>query len=377
MSDQSDNQHASEATSGLKRSVPFLVLFFCFILFPMFIIYSALSNLFQVRIDNLRQQQLDRMLSRLEYLEKYSSNSRYFHFLLLKVAEQAQSASNPEAYLNASFQKLRQHYPDDVEFVAWDARGKVIKELTDQKSYSYILTKLYEVLREVADTVSADNQAEIRELPVMKRNLNLVRQFLGRIFIPEYLKKPYLQGNDAGPLLTEFGGKFSSVWYRMGERISFLCFLSDRLIKGHSGLTRISEALNRLEDGVISGFTLSPDFTTPVNEIAKQNRPILNLALARFENISEPVFESEDALICMSMPQPGIRTFCLTLKNPADWSAELNRDLVFFRIVALLFVFYFLLFVYFRYKQQFFSIAWKLTGLFLFANLARWPFSVS
>ncbi len=370
MSEPANNQQAGESLSGLRRSVPVLVLIFCFILFPAFIIYSALSNLYQVKVDNLRQQLLDRMQSRLEHLEKYSSNSRYFHFLLLKIAEQAQSAASPEDYLHASLQKLRKHYPDDVEFVVWDAGGKVIKELTDQKGFSYILTKLYEVLREVAETVSADSQVEIRELPVLKRNLNLVRQFLGRIFIPEYLKKPYLQGNDAGPLLTEFGGRFSSVWFRMGERISFLCFLSDRIIKGHSGLTRISDSLNQLADGVISGFTLSPDFTTPVNRISKQNLPALGLALARFENISEPVFESEDALICMSMPQPGIRTFCLAIKNPADWSAELNRDLVFFRIATLLFVFYFLLFVYYRYKQQFFSIGWKLTGLFLFANLA-------
>lgn len=354
----------------LQRSLSVLVLLFCFILFPVFIIHSALNNLFQVRLGNLRQQQLDRMHNRLEYLEKYSSNSRYLHFLLLKIADQANAHPDPASHLHDNLANLRRQYPGQIEFVVWDKNGRIIRELTDQKGYSYILTKLYEVLKEVAATVSADSQANINELPVLKRNLNLVRQFLGRIFIPEYLKKPYLQGNDAGPLLTEFGGKYSSVWYRIGSQISFLCLLGDDLIKGSSGLSKISKALNNLDDGIISGFTISPDFTTPVSEIADANLPILSRALAQFENSSEPVFENDLAIVCMSMPRPGFRTFCLHLKNPASWSVELNRDLVFFRLTIMLLGFYLLLFVYFRFKQQFFSISWKLTGLFLFANLA-------
>ncbi len=373
MSETSENEQ-TDNTNGLlkplKRAVSLLVLVFCFLLFPVFIIFSALNNLYAVKIGNLRQQKLDQMHSRLEYLEKYSSNSRYLHFILLKIAEQAELATAPVNFLQVNFENLQRQYPGEIEFVAWDGNGKVLKELTDQKGFSYILNKLYEVLREVETAVSADSQVNVSQLKSVVRNLNLVRQFLGRIFIPEYLKKPYLQGNDAGPLLTEFGGRFSSVWYRMGRRVSFLCFLSDKLVKGSSGLAKVSAALNNFDDGIVSGYTISPDFTSPASEIAALHRPVLQLALAQFENIAEPVFENDRAIICMSMPQPGTRTFCMHAKKPADWSVELNRDVIFFRVTALLLFFYLLLFLYFRYKQQFFSISWKLTGLFLFANLA-------
>lgn len=351
-----------------------MVLVFCFLAFPLFIIFSALNNLYQVKIVNLRQQKLGQMNGRLEYLEKYSSNSRYLHFLLLNFVERAEKAAVPTDYLKVAIANLHQRYPGDFEFVVWNEKGAVVRELTDQKGYSYILARLYEVLRDVSEAVSSDSQLDVVSIRSVSKNLNLVRQFLGKIFIPEYLKKPYLQGNDAGPLLTDFGGKFSSVWYRVGHRISFFCFISERLMKSTSGLAKITDSLNSHHDGIMSGFSVSPNFSQPANQVEERFLPVLSLALAQFENVSEPVFENDQALICMSMPEPGMRTFCLHAKEPAQWSIELNRDMLFVRIMVLLCGFYLFLYVYFRFKQQFFSISWKLTGLFLFANLA--PLSI-
>ena len=357
-----------------KNTVSVLVLVFCFLAFPLFIIFSALNNLYQVKIGNLRQQKLDQMHGRLEYLEKYSNNSRYLHFLLLRLVEKAEKAAVPTDYLKAALANLHQRYPGGFEFIVWDEKGRVIREITGQKGYSYILARLYEVLRDVSVAVSNDSQVDIGSIRSVSKNLNLVRQFLGRIFIPEYLKKPYLQGNDAGPLLTDFGGRFSSVWYRMGGRISFFCFISEKLLKNSLGLSKIADSLNRRQDGIISGFSISPDFSLPASQVDERFMPTLSLALSQFENVSEPVFENDRAIICMSMPEPGLRTFCLHAKEPLLWSVELNRDMVFVRISVLLCAFYLFLYVYFRFKQQFFSISWKLTGLFLFANLA--PLSI-
>ncbi len=375
MAETTENRPAEASNlRSLKNAVSILVLVFCFLAFPLFIIFSALNNLYQVKVGNLRQQKLDQMHGRLEYLEKYSSNSRYLHFLLLRLAEKAEKAAVPADYLKAAIDNLHRRYPGDFEFVVWDEKGRVIRELTDQKGFSYILARLYEVLRDVSEAVGNDSQVDIGAIRSVSKNLNLVRQFLGKIFIPEYLKKPYLQGNDAGPLLTDFAGRFSSVWYRMGSRISFFCFISERLIKNSSGLMKISSSLNRRQDGITSGFSISPDFSVPANQIDEQFMPAMNLALSQFENVSEPVFENDQALICMSMPEPGVRTFCLHAKNSAQWSVELNRDIVFVRVSLLLCGFYLFLYIYFRFKQQFFSISWKLTGLFLFANLA--PLSI-
>ena len=375
MAEMSENRPAEASNlRSLKNAVSLLVLVFCFLAFPLFIIFSALNNLYQVKIGNLRQQKLDQMHGRLEYLEKYSNNGRYLHFLLLRLAENAEKAAVPADFLKAAFVNLHQRYPGDFEFIAWDAKGGVIRELTDQKGFSYILARLYEVLRDVSEAVSNDSQVDISNIRSVSKNLNLVRQFLGKIFIPEYLKKPYLQGNDAGPLLTDFAGRFSSVWYRMGNRISFFCFISEKLMKNSSGLLKISDSLNSRQDGIISGFSISPDFSLPANQVDERFMPALSLALSQFENVSEPVFENDQALVCMSMPEPGLRTFCLHPKEPAQWSVELNRDMVFVRVSVLLCAFYLFLYIYFRFKQQFFSISWKLTGLFLFANLA--PLSI-
>lgn len=373
-STQQSGQAEVKAPAGAQKIISVLVVIFCFVLFPVFIIYSSLNHLYLLKTGNFRQEKLEKMRTKLEYVEKYSGNSRYLHFLLLKIADRVRNSPDPAELMGRNIRNLKKQYPGDIEFIVWDGQGRLIKDLTDQKGYSYILGKLYEVLRDAAEAVTADNQAIIQNLSSVTRNLNLIRQFLGRIFIPDHLKKPYMQGNEAGPLLTDFGGKFSSVWYRMSGRLSFMCFLSEHLLNSNSGLEKIVNSLNRRGDGVVCGFSLSPDVAAPKTDLPQQYAGIVARALAQFENAAEPVFENDEAIISMSMPQPGIRTFCLLPKDPVDWSVELNRNIFFFRAVTLLLLFYGLLYVFFSYKQQFFSIRWKLTGLFLFANLA--PLSI-
>ena len=111
MAEMSENRPAEASNlRSLKNAVSLLVLVFCFLAFPLFIIFSALNNLYQVKIGNLRQQKLDQMHGRLEYLEKYSNNGRYLHFLLLRLAENAEKAAVPADFLKAAFVNLHQRF---------------------------------------------------------------------------------------------------------------------------------------------------------------------------------------------------------------------------------------------------------------------------
>ena len=83
------------------------------------------------------------MTDNLEYLDKYSNNKRYFHFLLSKISEYSQKAENPAKYLETNINNLKEKYPEKIQFVVWDSKGKIIDNLTDRNGYSYILNKLY------------------------------------------------------------------------------------------------------------------------------------------------------------------------------------------------------------------------------------------
>ena len=76
----------------------------------------------------------------------------------------------------------------------------------------------------------------------------------------------------------------------------------------------------------------------------------------------------------MSMPEPSIITFCFLPKTDSIWNYESNRNIWFQILFSVLLLFYVLWGIFYYYKRHFFSIRWKLSALFLFANLA--PISV-
>ena len=71
----------------LQKIITGFVLLFCFIIFPVFFIHSSLTIIFKNNTDVLRQEKLLEMAKTLEYLEKYSSNKKYFHYLMTNISE--------------------------------------------------------------------------------------------------------------------------------------------------------------------------------------------------------------------------------------------------------------------------------------------------
>jgi len=351
-----------------QKTVSAFVGLFCFFLFPAFIIFNALDLTFTIKKSNLRQHKLEQMKTALEHLEKASDNSRYLHYILHKISTSAQNQKNYD-FLEKNLRNLKKQYPGDLEFIVWDARGNIVNNLTDQKSFRYILSKLFEVFKEAAEALSVDDQAVISELPVLNRNLNLIRQFLGKIFIPDSLRKPYLKNTEAGPILSDFASRYSHFWYQIGDQASLFCFISEKLVKSHSGLEKLAQHLNNHKD-FWCGYSLSQERKADRNSLPPGYAGTLATALATFENLAEPVFENERFLILISLPQPGIKAWCLHEKQAEQWSTAFNRDQIFARIISLMLIFYLLLFSWFRLKQEFFSIRWKLTGLFILANMA-------
>ena len=353
-----------------KNSLSFFVYFFCFILFPVFFIHSSLTIYFETNTEKLRQTKLAEMSEAMAYMEKYSNNKRYFHFILSKIAECAQTTDNPVEYIKYNINNLKTKYPNSFKFVVWDNNGKVIKEISDKIGYSYILNKLYETLFQVSKVLKKDITTRVSNIEIVKKNVNIIQPFLGRIFIPENLKYPLYNNLSSGPFLTELGEDLSLVWFSINEKISFLCFISKDLINDFSGLKKITNKLNQKSSDLIFGFSISPDFDKPVTFFPEKHENILSLALSTFEIAGDSIFENELAIVKMSMPQPSIRVFAYLQKTNENWNFEYKRNLWFGIFVSILLAIYCLGGFWFLYKKHFFSIRWKLTVLFLLANLA-------
>ena len=347
-----------------------MVLIFCFLFFPLFLVFNSLNIFFETNINNLRQNKFAAMSNTLEYLDKYSNNKRYFHFLFSKISEYSQKAENPVKYLETNIYNIKEKYPDKIEFVVWDSNGKIINELTDKNGYSYVLGKLYTCFKEVSESVKADSSRNISDLEVVKKNVKIFRNFLGKIFIPNNLKYPLLKSGNAGPFITGLGKGKTSIWYSVGKKISFLCFLSDELLNDYSGLEKISVNLNSNNGSIITGFSVTPNIDKSATKFPEKYESDLAMALTTFDNAGDRFFENEYSLVVMSMPQPEIRTFCYFRKNLEDWDINYKRNIWFGIFTSILLSIYCLFGYYYLFKHHFFSIRWKLTLLFLFANIA-------
>ena len=351
-----------------QNFLSYFVLAFCFFLFPIYLIYFSTDLYFKSIVNNYKQVKLAEMNNSLEYLNKYSNNKKYFHYLLSNISEYAQKSVNPLNYLKTNINNLRDKYPNGFQFIVWDEKGIIIKELSDRTGYTYALNKMYECLSEVTEAVKLNSAVKISNLASVKKNLGILNKVLGKIFIPENLKKPVYDGADSGPLLSDLGNDYSYVWFSIKNKISFLCFISDKLLNDYTGLEKITKIINKNTD-YFCGFSVTPNY-----EIAKSSFPVkyisdLALSLSVFENGENSIYDSERAFVKMSMPQPNIRTFCFMPKNNEIWNNKISRNIWFGIFTSLLLLVYDFIGFRYIYRHHFFSISWKLTSLFLIANL--------
>ena len=362
------NKFKNNINIYFQRILSSFVIFFCFLLFPLFLAYTAFDVYFVSNIDNLKTAKLAEMDSQIDYLNKYSNNYKYLHYLLSKISDYAQKADNPTEYLKINIDNLKKRYPEGFQFFVWDENGKIVKDVSDKTAYSYVLNKIYECLNEVTNTVLLNPNINIAEIKSVKKNINILQRFFGRLFISSNLKKPVYKGSDAGPILTELGRDFSFTWFSIREKVSFLCFISSKLIKDFDGLKKISGVLSNNTD-IIYGFSVSPEYEKAASKFPVEYEPELALALASFENGGESIFENDKSIVKMFMPQPNVRTFGFLSKRDELWNYKVKRNFWFGIFCFVLMLIYSLLGFWFLYKKHFFSISWKLTALFLIANL--------
>lgn len=346
------------------------VVLFCFLFFPIYLLHSSLSIYFDGQLRSLKQEKLREMTKILEYMEKYSNNKRYFHFLFSKISKFAQTTDDSAGYMKINIENLKKQYPNKLEFIVWDHNGNIVKELSDRATYSYIIGKLYESLKLVTSAVNADSSIRVSNLESVKKNFNIFRNFLGKIFISENLKYPIIDGNNAGPFITELGQNLSYVWFAIESKLSFLCFISKELIEDFTGIDKITQKFNAYKKDIITGFAISPRYELPTTNFPKEYEADLSLALTTFENAGDSIFENDKSLVKMSMPQSNIRAFCYLRKEDDSWNIGYKRDFWFWILTSSLLSIYLFFGSWFLYKKYFISIRWKLTALFLFANMA-------
>ena len=136
----------------------------------------------------------------------------------------------------------------------------------------------------------------------------------------------------------------------------------------YSGLDKITKALSKNSD-IIYGYSKIPNYDSPLSDFPSKYSADLAMALITFEKGGDNLYENSRSFVKMAMPQPSVRTFCFLPKKDEVWDYGYKRNIWFGIIFSLLLWVYCLIGYWFLYKRHFFSIRWKLTALFMMANL--------
>lgn len=303
---------------------------------------------------------------KLEQITQYSNSKYYYHALLNKILKLANEQKNPEIYLSKAQNNLKTVMPNAFAFITWDEKGEIIPELTDEKSYRYIIKTTYNVLKAVYEDNTQNYPGEPEHLSLVNQRLNLIRGFLGGFLVPEKLNLPLMAGELAECILAGSNQERSYFWYGIGDKISYLAFINNDLILNSFQLEKLVKSMNNSAQSSNLGENYG---FYDLNTYDYKDIPTeLIVALAKFENYSSKDLETDNYLVSIRVFTPNTRVFCYAHKDKLQLdSGKLYKNIMGASIFLLIGVAIGLLILFFK-NNAFLSIRWKLALLFIYAN---------
>ncbi len=351
------------------RLLTWLGAFFCFVLVPALLINEALGSMLQLRSDKERRQLFKEMDDRLSYLIRHADESHYYHSLLKNAFKKASQSARPLDEFAGSIELLRRRFPGALRFIVWDADGRVVDRLTDEKSYRYIVNNLFEFFREIAGHCRSNYPGEPEQLTIVEKRINLFRSYLGRFLVPHHLRLPFQAGEHGRCVLADSSDGFPLFWFDSNSSLTVFCAIKNQLFR-NPGVRHAVEVLNRPDDPLKCGFIEMGDVGRKIVGISDAEQRQVLLELGKFENAGLPHRQTDDYLMAFKLLSPDLRGFCLVhrgalrLGYPDRRRYEILTRL-FLVIILILWVFYCYTL---RLPRLSVSIRTRIAFLFLYAN---------
>ncbi len=338
----------------------------CFVLFPGFLINMGLNQVSEISYEKDKKQTYQKLNLSLERLATFSNDRHFAHRLLLKVFKKANRSKNPQKQLKKSISFLKKAYPDCFNFIVWDMKGKPIKYLSDEKSFSYMAKKSFKLLKKVKEDVLKNYPGLPSKIPDIPKELKVLRNFLGRFLVTDKLGTPYLQGKRGEVVLVDVPGKKSWLWYQIGKKISFLTFINNDFFQQRSGAKYFIKHFNK-NNFFKTGISEFPIGSNLFPMFSEKDRGTITLALANFENLApNSINKVGDLLIGCKYLSQNLRGFCFTRSSNLPLPSERKMALIAKFAKFSLPILIIFLAIYWK-LGGFMSIRLKLLFLFLYA----------
>lgn len=356
----------------LQRRFPVftaVAIFICFVLFPLFLVNSVFDRILAIQADNRLEKEEQKLEQALDFIESCSDDSHFAHMLFSKAFNTANNSPTPVKQLSQQISRLKTKFPGIFLFIAWDKKGAVLKDLTDEKSYAYMLRETYKLLSEIDQHCKAYVPANFQTIPLLEKRLKILRHYLGRLIPLKMLNMPLQPGKLASTILSEPEGEKSHIWYAIGKEVSLLCFIHSDFFKNrvgiNSALGRLSRISPDMEAGIAGYPILEENILTRASTTAKSE---IVLAIGKFENLHPGnILIHNNRIFAYRLLNQKQRAYCsLPIhdhEKPANQKARMLAGALKWLLVLI-----FVGVVYTKkHTTNFVSISIKLAGLFLYA----------
>lgn len=340
----------------------------CFVIVPLLLFNALLDNMLRLRCENEKQQTFAEMADRLDHLSQHVDISHFLHRLLKEQVDRADRQKDPIASIRQSIHTLKKRYPGLFKFIVWNQEGRTIAALTDEKSYRYIVSNLYDFFGEIARHCRAEYPGFPEMLPIVQNRINMFRAYLGRFLVPSHLRYPFQKGNHGRMILSEAPARFPLFWFDTRDRFTFFCMANPQEKHRHIGVKHALSKPFQANGKMVTGFV-------DLREI-KQKRAnnafeqMIELELGKYENASLPQRDLPDHLITFKLLDPYLRGYCCINKDDLKHARPKRRKTEIF--VTLTIVTALMAFIFYCYslrlKRLTFSIRTRIALLFLYAN---------
>ncbi len=359
-------------TKNIARKWPLLFwtgAIFCFFVFPVFLLDIGIESYINTQNKIQEGEAYKRLGLNLEKLLQYGDGLHYYHSLLKMLFDIAEKQENPVGYLETAIPHLKERNPGAFEFIVWDnGSNSLVEHLTDEKGHKYVLKTLKDVFTEVNRQNDESYPVKPNKLEIVTKKINIVRSYIGNFLVADALSHPLLRANLGKIVPVSAESDKAYFWFQSGKKLTLMATINKKALDSLTYVDKLINGLNKnASDDIRFGMIDLLHDREIIPEENENKAAELMISLAKYENYSNQKLATNNYLLLVKIMNPFMRAFCYIPKANVFKNEGLLKQSIWIATIAIL-VFFLGLWLVYKYTDCHFSMRWKLSLLFLYAN---------
>lgn len=356
----------------MKKRLPLIYWFgvvFCFFIFPVFLLEIGIDSYIKTSDKRAEVETYKKLELNLEKIIQYGDSRHYYHSLLKRVFDIAESQKDTILYLNKAIPHLKKRNPGVFSFILWDNETQALNtDLSDEKGHKYALKTLRETFFELYKSNLTNYPVVPERKDFVTKKLNVLRAYIGNLLVAESLNLPLLRANLGRVIPVSAKSDKAFFWFQSGKKITMVAFIDKRAMDTYSYVDKLIDGLNKNSDKNIKfGMIDLLNNREIIPETDEKSISELRLGLIKYDNYSNQKIVTNNYIMLIKILNPYMRAFTY-IEKAKVYKPEglLEKSLTL--VIGIILLAFTCGWLFYKYTPYNISMRWKLLFLFLYSN---------